>query len=131
MTRLAQLVAQMEGFGKPGATPTIRHNPGDLRHSPHSEHPGGPEHANDIGTIDTDADGWADLERQLQLRAAEHLTLQEFVFGRFDPACGVFADGYAPPGENDSQNYLNFLAAGLNLPCETQLSVCLQVPAVC
>ena len=130
MTRLAQLVAQMEGFGRPGAIPTLRHNPGDLRHSPHSEHPGGPAHQDDIGTIDTDADGWADLERQLLLRAQEGFTLWEFVFGRLDPTSGEQFGGYAPPCENNSEAYLSFLSSGLKLPVETPLTVCLQAPAV-
>ena len=86
MTKLAQIIAREEGFGIPGKIPTIRHNPGDLRHSPHSKHPGGPSHKDDIGTIDTNTDGWADLERQLVIFANEGMTLRSMIF-----------DVYAPP----------------------------------
>lgn len=101
-TRLAQLVACMEGFGRPGSIPTIRHNPGDLRHSPHSDHTGlGPD---EIGRIDTDEHGWEDLERQLQLYANRGLTLIEMIAE------------YAPPNENDTENYLQFVCSELG--CE-------------
>jgi len=118
MTLFAKLVAQEEGFGVPGKIPTIRHNPGDLRHSPHSEHPGGPAHAEDVGTIDTDADGWADLERQLQIWAKEGLTIRQAITLR-----------QAPSIENDSERYLNFICAGLKLPPETPMSQALKIQA--
>jgi hypothetical protein len=116
MTRLAQLIAKMEGFGIPGAIPTVRHNPGDLRHSPHSQHPGGPAHANDVGTIDNDADGWADLERQLRIYANEGLTLRQAIAL------------YAPPTDhNDTSAYLNFVAGGLGVPPDTPMAQCLKI----
>lgn len=99
MTRLAELISNEEGFGIPGAVPTRDHNPGDLRHSPHSSHAG--EGSNDIGEIDNDADGWADLERQLQLYAERGLTLRQ-VIGE-----------YAPPEENNTDRYLSYICQGL------------------
>ena len=48
-----------------------------LRHSPHSQHPGGSQHKEDIGTIDTDADGWADLIRQLWIDAIRGVSLEK------------------------------------------------------
>jgi len=115
MSRLAQLIAHNEGFGVPREIPTVRHNPGDLRHSPHSQHPGGPVHANDIGTIDTDADGWADLERQLHIYAAEGLTLLEMVnlylgFAKDAPLDASKVDG------NNRVPYLGSICAGLGMP---------------
>ena len=107
MTKLAVLISREEGFGRPGVTPTVRHNPGDLRHSPHSQHPGGPAHANDVGAIDTDEHGWSDLERQLQIYAEERMTLRQMA------AC------YAPPSENNTGQYLEFLCAGLGMDPET------------
>lgn len=98
MSKLAELIAKEEGFGIPGSVPTRFHNPGDLRHSPHSTHPGDP---NGIGVIDTDAHGWADLERQLELYAIRGLSLRE---------CIAI---YAPPTENDSERYLDFVCEGL------------------
>ena len=116
MTKLALLISQEEGFGRPGVIPTIRHNPGDLRHGPHCEHPGGPSHANDVGTIDTDAHGWEDLDRQLQIYANEGLTLRQMVAL------------YAPPTDhNDTSQYLQFVCAGLGLPPVTPVSVALKI----
>jgi hypothetical protein len=98
MTLLARLIAQREGFGIPGTLPTRNHNPGDLRHSPHSQHdPGNPD---GIGIIDSDADGWADEERQLRLYCVEHpdITIKDMI-----------EQYYAPPNENDSAAYVAFV----------------------
>ena len=96
---LAALIARQEGFGVPGAIPTVRHNPGDLRHSPHSWHP--TEDPDGIGYIDNDADGWADLVRQLGLDAARSLSLGELI------------GGWAPAEDgNDPAAYLADLIAG-------------------
>lgn len=101
MSKLARLIGQEEGYGIPGTVPTRFDNPGDLRHSPHATHdPGNPD---GIGQIDNVADGWTDLERQLQLYASRGLTLDELV------------SQYAPPNENDTTRYLNFLCDGLGL----------------
>lgn len=107
MSKLAQLISQDEGFGIPNAKPTRDHNPGDLRHSPHSSHEG--EGPNDIGIIDNDADGWADLERQLKLFAKRGMTLRQAVYT------------FAPPNENDTAKYLEFVCDGLG--CEPDILV--------
>ena len=118
MTKLAQLIARKEGFGIPGALPTVRHNPGDLRHSPHSQHPGGPAHKDDVGTIDTDQHGWSDLERQLQIYADEGLTLRQMIHL------------YAPESDhNNTSAYLQFVCNGLGLAPETKVSEALKVQA--
>lgn len=100
-----------------GTLPSLRHNPGDLRHSPHSQHPGQPD---DIGTIDTDEHGWADLERQLQLMAARGLTLRECIY-RWAPK----ADGNRP------DKYLEYVVAGFYglVGPETPLRTVLSIPA--
>jgi hypothetical protein len=98
MSKLAQLIAQEEGYGIPGDIPTLDNNPGDLRHSPHSFHTGSDPNA--IGVIDNPNDGWADLERQLGLYAERGLTLQEAIYE------------FAPPLENNSQQYLDFICNG-------------------
>jgi len=112
MTRLAYLISKAEGFGIPGAQPTVKHNPGDLRHSPHSQHPGGPAHKDDVGTIDTDAHGWEDLERQLKIYADMGLTLRQMV----NVYLGVPKDAPddAPDVDgNHRANYLSFLVKGI------------------
>jgi len=105
MTRLAHLIAQEEGFYVPGSLPNRNHNPGDLRHSPHSFHTADKPDA--IGQIATDVDGWADLERQLELYAKRNYTLRELVYE------------YAPPSENNSGEYLAYICKGLGCPADT------------
>jgi hypothetical protein len=115
MSKLARLIAKEEGFGIPGSIPTTHNNPGDLRHSPHSDHqPGAP---NAIGAIDTVAHGWADLERQLGLYAARGLTLREMI-----------VNYYAPATENNSEGYLKFVCDGLGCPDNTPVKTALEIP---
>jgi hypothetical protein len=114
MTLLARLIAQQEGFGVPGAIPTVRNNPGDLEHAPHLSHDG--IAANGIGIEPTVEDGWEDLENQLQLYAGRGLTLAQMV------------EIYAPPFENDTQAYLEAVCDGLNLTSDTPVSQALLIP---
>jgi len=113
VSKLARLIAQQEGFGKPGAIPTTHHNPGDLRHSPHSQH--SPDKPNAIGAIDTDEHGWQDLERQLHLYANQGMTLAQMVAV------------YAPPTENNTGAYLRFITTGLGLPPTALVSDALKI----
>ena len=114
-TKLAQLIAREEGFGKPGAIPTVRHNPGDLRHSPHASHAG--IDPDGIGKIDSDDHGWEDLERQLELYAERGLSVRQ--------AVGI----YAPPGENDTGRYLEFVCDGLGCQPDDPVRAVLSIPA--
>lgn len=118
MTKLAYLIAQEEGFFKSGSLPQRRHNPGDLRHSNHSSHAGiGP---NDIGIIDNDEDGWADLERQLRMYADRGMTLGEAIYS------------WAPPTDgNDTPAYLQFVLDGFGgaVTVTTPLSQVLTISA--
>lgn len=114
MSKLAQLIAQEEGYGIPGALPTRNNNPGDLRHSPHSFHaitdPDG------IGRISKVADGWADLERQLHLYAARGMTIAQAIYQ------------FAPPNENNSMAYLAYIVHGLGVSSDTLVSDALLIP---
>lgn len=113
MTKLALLISKAEGFGVPGAVPTTHHNPGDLRHSPHSQHGDDP---NAIGKIDTDADGWADLERQLELFAERGYTLEKLIYT------------WAPPSDNNpTAAYLATVCREIGLPPETLVSKALEI----
>src|ERR1700722_16126854 len=97
--RIAELIAREEGYGIPGDVPTRDNNPGDLRHSPHSYHlPGAP---NAIGEIPPVAEGWEDLEHQLQLYAQRGMTLRQAIYE------------FAPPTENNPSAYLNYVVKGL------------------
>ena len=102
MTRLARLMAEMEGWGKPGVIPTRDNNPLDLRHSPHSSHVG--EDSNAIGEIDSIADGWADADRQLQIWANDGLTLEQAIEKRQAPV---------GDGNNNPDAYLQFICKNL------------------
>lgn len=110
---LASLIAQEEGFGVDGTIPTTHHNPGDLRHSPHSSHD--PRAPNAIGEIDSDADGWSDLERQLEIYAAHSMTLRAAIYA------------FAPPSENNSERYLNFVCEGLGCSPDTPVAEALTI----
>lgn len=114
MSKLARGIAQMEGFNIPGSQPARKNNPGDLRHSPHSSHDG--EGANDIGIIPTVAEGWDDLEHQLQLDAQRGLTLQQLVYT------------YAPPNENDTAGYVRFICNYMGMGEATMVWEALKVP---
>lgn len=108
MSKLAQLISQQEGFGILGDLPTRQNNPGDLRHAPGEVHDiGSPD---GIGSFDTAADGFAALERQLQLYADRGLTLQEAIYE------------FAPPSENNSATYLAYVCKGLGCDPTTPVS---------
>jgi hypothetical protein len=101
MSKLAEVIAKEEGYGIPGSVPTRDNNPGDLRHSPHSFHT--PSAPDAIGQIPTPQEGWDDLERQLDLDATRSMTIQELIYS------------YAPPGENNTPAYLEYVCA--DVPC--------------
>lgn len=106
MTKLAFLISKEEGFFQVGTLPCRNHNPGDLRHSPHSQHPGDP---NAIGAIDDDMDGWADLERQLFLDSCKLVSLDPVTKMPVRAHFMTLRDAvysWAPPSENDSAKYL-------------------------
>ncbi len=111
-TRLAQLIARQEGFNVPGSRPARDHNPGDLEHAPHVQSWDGA-----IGIEPSDDLGWQDLERQLQLYAERGMSLRQMVAI------------YAPPGENDTLRYLQFLTDALGLAPDELVSDALKVPA--
>lgn len=116
-SKLAVLIATEEGFFKSGTLPQRNNNPGDLRHSPHSQHD--PRDPNAIGKIDTVTDGWADLERQIQVDASRGLTLQQAIYS------------WAPPTENDTAQYLQFVIDGFGgaVDAETPLKQVLEISA--
>jgi hypothetical protein len=118
MTLFVKLCCTEEGFFIPGSLPARDHNPLDLRHSPHSEHPGDP---NAIGVIDNNADGFADAERQARLWADRGDTLQQAIYTE------------APPGvdSNNAANYLAFVIAGFGgrVDADTPMSKVLEIQA--
>jgi hypothetical protein len=97
MSKLAELIAKQEGFGIAGDIPTTHNNPGDLEHAPGETHNDGTP----VGEFPTVAAGWAALENQLQDYANRGLNLSQMV------------DIYAPPSENNTNAYLDFICEGL------------------
>lgn len=115
-SRFAQLLAQMEGYGKPGTLPTRLNNPGDLHHGPHATHD--PQTPESIGTYASPQFGEIDLEHQLTLYAQRGMTVANVIYI------------YAPPSENDSKGYLDFICKGLECTPDTPVSTVLQIPAL-
>ena len=115
--KICQVMAREEGW-LPGKQdiPTERNNPLDLRHSPHSQHPGDP---NAIGTIDTIDDGWADADRQVELWAARGLTIADAIWLEAPPNI----DG------NHTAQYIAFVCEQMGMDQETKIADALTVPA--
>src|SRR5271167_2464047 len=120
VSKLAEAIAHEEGFYVPGSLPNRDNNPGDLRHSPHSFHSADAPDA--IGEIDTPADGWADLVRQLDLYAdPQHhpgMTVAQAIYD------------WAPPSENNSAGYLAYVVKGLSCSSDTLLTDALKIPVI-
>lgn len=110
MTKLFQLMSKEEGFGIPGSKPTRDNNPLDLEHAPHVT-----DFDGKIGIEDSLEDGIADGERQLELYASRGMTLASMI--------AIFA----PPNENNTSNYLEFVCHGLDLPPNTLVSDALKI----
>ena len=131
MTLFCKLWSEIEGFGKPGKVPTRDHNPGDLRHSPHSQHPGDP---NAIGVIDNDEHGYEDQERQAEIYASRIITIDPETKEPCPPRHMTIKDAVytiAPPNENNTVNYLDFMVSGFGgrVDAETPLARALEIMA--
>lgn len=101
---IAQSIAVMEGYGKPGTIATDQHNPGALRKS------GYPVGRGKISVMPDDATGWAEELALIQRKFARHpnWTMIQFF--------GDESDGWAPGSEtgNDPYNYASFVIGRLN-----------------
>jgi hypothetical protein len=115
--KLAQVMAKQEGYGIPGKIPTLYKNPLNLRHSPHSQHPHDP---NGIGVIDTIEHGWEDADRQLEIWAAEGLTIQQMIEERQAPR---------GDGDNEPDIYLQHVCEWGGFEPGIPVAVALEVPA--
>jgi hypothetical protein len=103
---LAQSIATMEGFFQAGTLAQRNNNPGNLRAG--------------AGQVGTDANGfaifpdvqtgWSALYRQISLDSSRGLDLSGFI------------TKYAPPSQNDTGSYLNYLTGQLGVPSTTLLS---------
>lgn len=112
MTKLAEAIAHQEGFYVAGSLPQRQNNPGDLRHAPGETHPGNPDA---VGCFPDVATGWAALDRQLNLYGERNMTVQQMV------------EEYAPPSENNTQAYLDYVCQYVGCDPSTPVSAALQL----
>ena len=107
-TPLALAFSRAEGYGVPGAIPTTHNNPGDLRHAPKEQHaPGDPD---GVGYFDNANDGWAALDRQLQLYADRGMTIAQAV------------ETFAPSTENNTDEYIEYVCTRMGCTEDTLVS---------
>lgn len=114
VSRCAALFGLKEGWGIAGDVPTRNNNPGDLRHAPGAQHePGDPD---GIGHFESPEEGWNALTRQLLLYAQrDKLTLEQAVYR------------FAPPSENRTADYLQFICQRLPGPASMTMWEALNV----
>lgn len=103
---IAQAIASMEGFFKPGSIAQRNNNPGNLRAWGLNPVESG------YAKFPTMEAGWAALHRQVQLNIGRGFTLYEFFGGK----PGVYG-GYAPNADppNDARSYAVFVASRIGL----------------
>lgn len=105
---LANSIAQMEGFYTPGTIANRNNNPGNLRYA--GNQVGQESTVNGkFATFATPDDGWMALQSYIQSKANSGQTLRDFVYQ------------YAPPKENDSSGYLNYLSGQLGIGVDDSL----------
>lgn len=104
---LMNAIAQMEGYNKPGTIANRNNNPGNLRWA--STQIGQESTVNGkYATFATPQDGWAALQSYIQNN--QNLSLRDFI------------TKYAPPSENDTSNYLNWLVSQVGVGADTPVS---------
>jgi hypothetical protein len=101
--RIAEAIAKAEGYGVPGATPTVRNNPGDLK---------GPD--GEIRWFATAEEGWNALYRQVAM-----MFTGESRYYRPDMTIAEIARIYT--GESTYMNWANNVARFLGVTPETRL----------
>lgn len=108
---MAQAIATMEGFYKPGSLAARNNNPGNLRSW------GANPIVNGYAQFPTAEAGWAALKAQIQKNIDRGLNLTEFFGGK----PGVYS-GYAPSADkNDPVNYAKFVASRTGIDVNTPL----------
>lgn len=114
ISSLSSAIAKFEGYFNPGTVAARNNNPGNLRSGPRAI---GTD-AHGYAIYQTVADGWADLQDQIQRNVGRGLTLAEFFGGK----PGVYA-GYAPAADSNNPNgYASFVAGQVGIPTNIPLS---------
>lgn len=105
---LMNSIAQMEGFNTQGTIAQRYNNPGNLRYAP-TQSGSANTASGTFATFATPEDGWAALQTYIEGKAASGMTLQNFIYM------------YAPPVENNTSNYLNYVAGQLGASPDSSL----------
>jgi hypothetical protein len=106
---LANSIAQMEGFNTPGTIAARNNNPGNLRYAPTQV--GSENTVNGVfATFASPADGWLALQNYINTKANQGTTLRNFIYT------------YAPPSENNTSSYLDYLVGSLGIGADQSLS---------
>lgn len=117
--QLAQAIATMEGYYKPGSLAQRNNNPGNLRTW------GSRPIVNGYAYFDTPEQGWAALRRQIEINIGRGLNLQEFFGGQRDAQGNVIPggySGYAPAADkNNPSGYAAFVAKRVGVPVDQPL----------
>ena len=113
MSKLAEAIAHQEGFYVTGSLPQRQNNPGDLRHGNGETHPDNQPNA--VGAFDTPEDGWAALARQLTMDSNRGWTVEQLI------------NSYAPPSENNTQAYLDYVCQYVGCTPDTLVNDALQM----
>jgi hypothetical protein len=109
MQSLMDAIAQMEGFNVSGSIAQRNNNPGNLRYAP-TEVGSESTASGTFATFATPEDGWAALQSYIENAMASGATLRSFIYT------------YAPPTENDTSNYLNYLVSQVGIGADSLLS---------
>jgi hypothetical protein len=109
--KIAEAIARMEGFYKPGSLAQRNNNPGNLRSWGSRPVSGG------YAVFETPEAGWAALKQQIRRNIDRGLNLLEFFGGK----PGVYA-GYSPAADkNDPVAYARFVAQRAGIDVTTPL----------
>ena len=115
MTALARAIATMEGFDKPGSRAARNRNPGNLRPANWVWLKGQTSRDPQGFAVFPDAEtGWVALDQQIKRDAKRGHTLTSFL------------QKYAPPKDNDTENYIRFVCERLGVNRFAMLTEILQ-----
>jgi hypothetical protein len=106
---LMNAIAQMEGYNVPGSIAQRYNNPGNLRYAP-TESGSANTASGTFATFDTPQDGYAALQSYIESKASSGMSFRDFIYM------------YAPPTENNTSNYLNFVTGQLGVGADDSLA---------
>lgn len=104
--QLAKIIAQLEGYNRPGTLAQRQNNPGNLRYVGQL---GAAKGDKGFAKFKTPQDGFNALHSQIGLDASRGYTLKQFIYK------------YAPPTSNNSAAYLASVALALKARPEHRL----------